>query len=130
MSGAVESDCPVRIAEDRDGENMKDEVTEFIAWLENPGDTAPAAEPVVNADPLQARIPVARPELTWVDVDRWMNEYDPEWDWQEDAATDAQLGYLRSLLRRQGLFLSDDDTAYMTKGQASHMIDLLSEEPS
>ena len=104
---------------------MKDDVADFIAWLENPSDAAPAPEPVVNADPLQARVPAARPELTQADVVRWMDGYDPEWEWQDDAASDAQLGYLRSLLRRENLFLADGDAAHMTKGQASHMIDLL-----
>ena len=26
-----------------------------------------------------------------------MEEYDPEWDWQEDIATDAEMSYPRSL---------------------------------
>ena len=106
---------------------MKDDVADFIAWLENPSDAVPAPEPAVNADPLQARIPAVRPELTQADVDRWMEEYDPEWDWQDEAASDAQLGYLRSLLRREGLYLDQGDAESMTKGQASHMIDLLTE---
>ena len=106
---------------------MQDDVADFIAWLENPQDVNTPQQPVVNTDPLQARIPVARPELTQVDVDRWMAEYAPEMDWQDDAVTDAQLGYLRSLLRREGLFLADGDAASMTKGMASHMIELLSE---
>ena len=50
--------------------------------------------------------------------------------WEEESATDAQLGYLRSLLRREGLFLADVDAAYMTKGMASHMIELLAEDAS
>ena len=70
---------------------------------------------------------MARPELTQADLDRWMDGYEPEWGWQDDAATDAQLGYLRSLLRHQSLFLSDDDVASMTKGMASHMIELLAQ---
>ena len=109
---------------------MKDEVAEFIAWLEGPADAEPAPKAEVNADRLQTRIPVARPELTRVDIDRWMDEYAPEWDWQDDSATDAQLGYLRSLLRREGLFLSDGDAASMTKGLASHMIEMLAEADS
>ena len=107
-----------------------DEVAEFIAWLERPADAGPAPKPDVNADPLRARVPVARPELTQAVVDRWMDGYEPEWEWQDDAATDAQLGYLRSLLRRQSLFLRDDDAASMTKGMASHMIELLAEGSS
>ena len=93
----------------------KDDVADFIAWLENPGDVNTPQQPAVNTDPLQARIPAARPELTQA----------PEWDWEEESATDAQLGYLHSLLRREGLFLGDRDAASMTKGQASHIIDLL-----
>ena len=104
---------------------MKDEVADFIAWLENPDVPEPVPEPAVNADPPQAREPVARPELTQADIDRWMESYDPQREWQDDAASDAQLGYLQSLLRRKGLFLSDGDAASLTKGQASHMIDLL-----
>ena len=111
-------------------ENMNDEVAEFVAWLEGSADAEPAPKPEVNTDPLQARVPVTRPELTQVDVDRWMGEYDPEWDWQDDAATDAQLGYLRSLLRHEGLFLADVDAVSMTKGMASHMIELLAEGSS
>ena len=110
--------------------NIDNEVAEFIAWLERPADAGPAPKPEVNADPLQARVPVARPELTQADVDRWRAEYDPEWDWQDDSATDAQLGYLRSLLRREGLFLADGDAASMTKGMANHMIELLAEGSS
>ena len=106
---------------------MKDEVDDFMAWLESSEDTAVPPKPVVNRDPLQARIPVARPELTQADIDRWMADYAPEWDWEEDSATDAQLGYLRSLLRRDGLFLSDGDADLITKGQASHLIELLTE---
>ena len=106
-------------------ENMKDDVADFIAWLENPGDVNTPQQPAVNTDPLQARIPAARPELTQADVDRWMAEYAPEMGWQDDRVTDAQLGYLHSLLRREGLFLGDRDAASMTKGQASHIIDLL-----
>ena len=56
-----------------------------------------------------------------------MDEYDPEWDWQDDSATNAQLSYLRSLLRREGLFLADGAASSMTKGMASHMIDLLAQ---
>ena len=82
---------------------------------------------MVNRDPLQARVPVARPELTQADIGRWMADYAPEWDWEEDSATDAQLGYLRSLLQRDGLFLSDGDVDLITKGQASHIIELLTE---
>ena len=106
---------------------MKDDVADFIAWLESPQDVNTRSEPVVNTDPLQARIPAARPELTQCDVDRWMDEYAPEMGWQDDVVTDAQLGYLRSLLRREGLFLADGDAASMTKGMASHMIELLAE---
>ena len=84
---------------------MKDDVADFIAWLDSPGDVNTGSEPVVNTDPLQARIPAVRPELTRVDLDRWMAEYAPEMGWQDDAVTDAQLGYLRSLLRREGLVL-------------------------
>ena len=51
-------------------------------------------------------------------------------NWQDDAVTDTQLGYLRSLLRREGLFLTASDAASMTKGQASHLIELLTEERS
>ena len=54
-----------------------------------------------------------------------MEDYDPQRDWQDDAASEAQLGYLQSLLRRRGMFLADGDAASLTKGQASHMIDLL-----
>ena len=60
---------------------MKDEVAEFMAWLESPEDTAASPQPVVNRDPLQARVPVARPELTQADIDKWMQDYAPEWDW-------------------------------------------------
>ena len=109
---------------------MKDEVDDFMAWLESSEDTAAPPQPVVNRDPLQARVPVARPELTQADIDKWMEDYAPEWDWEEESATDAQLGYLRSLLRREGLFLADVDAAYMTKGMASHMIELLAEDAS
>ena len=54
------------------------------------------------------------------------------WDLAEarevaDGTLDAQLGYLRSLLRRDGLFLSDGDADLITKGQASHLIELLTE---
>ena len=56
-----------------------------------------------------------------------MEEYDPEWDWQEDVATDAEMSYPRSLLRREGSFLDNDDAASMTEGWESHMIDLLTE---
>ena len=100
---------------------MKDEVCDFMAWLESSEDTAAPPQPAVNSDPLQARVPVARPELTQADIDRWMANYAPEWDWEEDSATDAQLGYLRSLLRRDG------DADLITKGQASHIIELLTE---
>ena len=86
------------------GGDMKDEVADFMAWLESSEDTAAPPQPVVNTDPLLARVPVARPELTQADIDRWMDKYYPEWDWQDDAVTDAQLDYLRSLLRREGLF--------------------------
>ena len=111
-------------------ENTNDEVAEFVAWLERSEGAEPAPKPEVNTDPLQARVPVARPELTQADVDQWMDGYDPEWDWQDDPATDTQLGYLRSLLRREGLFLADDDVASMTKGMASHMIELLTQGQS
>ena len=104
---------------------MKDEVADFIAWLENPSDGEPAPEPAVNGDLPPAPVPVAGPELIQVDIDRWMEDYDPQRDWQDDAASEAQLGYLQSLLRRKGMFLSDGDAASLTKGQASHMIDLL-----
>lgn len=104
---------------------MQDDVAESIAWLENPGDSAPAPEPVANADPFQARVPAARPKPTQVDVDRCMENHDPEWSWQHDMASEAHLYNLRSLLRREGLFPAGGDTAYMTQGQASHMIDLL-----
>ena len=50
---------------------MKDDVAEFMAWLEDPGDVNTPQQPVVNTDPLHARIPAARPELTQVDIDRW-----------------------------------------------------------
>lgn len=103
---------------------MKDDVADFIAWLEGPVNVNTPQQPVVNTDPLQARVPAARPELTQADVDRWIAEYAPEMGWQDDAATDAQLGYLGSLLRHEGLFLADGDSAYMMKGQASHLIDL------
>ena len=73
---------------------MQDDIAEFIAWLENPGDSAPAPEPVANADPFQARVPAAHPKPTQVDVDRWMENYDPEWSWQHDTASEAQLYYL------------------------------------
>ena len=106
---------------------MKDDAADFIAWLESPRDVNTPQQPVVNTDPLQARIPAARPELTQADVDRWMAEYASEMGWHDDAVTDAQLGYLRSLLRNEGLFLADNDAATMTKGMASHMIDLLTQ---
>ena len=106
-------------------ESMKDDVADFIAWLENPSDDEPAPELAVNADPPPAPVPVAGPELTQADIDRWMEDYDPQRDWQDDAASEAQLGYLQSLLRRRGMFLADGDAASLTKGQASHMIDLL-----
>ena len=112
------------------GGNTNDDVAEFIAWLEGQGDVNTLQQPVVNTDPLQARIPAARPELTQVDVDRRMGEYVPEMGWQDDAVTDAQLGYLRSLLRREGLFLVDGDVASMTKGMTSHLIDLLTQGQS
>ena len=111
-------------------ENTNDEVADFVAWLEGSEGATPAPKPEVNTDPLQARVPVARPELTQAVVDRWMDGYEPEWEWQDDAATDAQLGYLRSLLRRQSLFLSGEDAASITKGMASHMIELLAEGSS
>ena len=104
---------------------MKDDVADFIAWLENPDVPESGAEPEVNADPPPAPVPVSGPELTQADIDRWMEDYDPQRDWQDDAASEAQLGYLQSLLRRRGMFLSDGDAASLTKGQASHMIDLL-----
>ncbi len=110
--------------------DMKDEVADFMPWLESSEDTAAPPQPVVNTDPLLARVPVARPELTQADIDRWMDKYYPEWDWQDDAVTDAQLDYLRSLLRREGLFLTASNAASMTKGQASHLIELLTEERS
>ena len=112
------------------GGNTSDDVADFIAWLENPGNVNTPQQPEVNTDPLQARIPAARPELTQADVDQWMTEYAPEMAWQDGAVTEAQLGYLRSLLRREGLFLADGDAASMTKGMASHMIDLLAEGQS
>ena len=46
------------------GGNTNDDVAEFIAWLEGQGDVNTLQQPVVNTDPLQARIPAARPELT------------------------------------------------------------------
>ena len=91
---------------------MQDDVAEFVAWLENPSHSAPAPEPVVNADSFQARVPAARPKPTQVDVDRCTENYDPEWSWQHDTASEAQLGYLRSILRRKGLFLAGGDAAY------------------
>ena len=106
-------------------QSMKDEVADFIAWLENPDVSEPAPEPAVNADPPPAPVPVAGPELIQADIDRWMEDYDPQRDWQDDAASEAQLGYLQSLLRRRGMFLADGDAVSLTKGQASHMIDLL-----
>ena len=109
---------------------MRDEVDDFMAWLESSEDTAAPPQPVVNRDPLQARVPVARPKLTQADIDKWIADYAPEWDWEEESATDAQLGYVRSLLRRDGLFLSDGDSDLMTKGQASHIIELLIEGQS
>ena len=48
---------------------MKDDVADFIAWLENPIDGEPAPEPAVNTDPPPARVPVAGPELTQADID-------------------------------------------------------------
>ena len=104
---------------------MKDDVADFITWLENPDVSEPAPETAVNADPPPAPVPDARPELIQADIDRWMKDYDPQRDWQDDAASEAQLGYLQSLLRRRGMFLADGDAASLTKGQASHMIDLL-----
>ncbi len=70
---------------------------------------------------------MTRPELTQLDVDRWMEKYDPEWDWQEDAATDAQMSYPRSLLRQEGPVLGNEDAASMTGGWESRMIDRLTE---
>ena len=58
-------------------------------------------------------------------MDQCVENYDPEWSWQHDTASEAQLVYLRSLLRLEGLFLAGGDAPYMTQDQASHMIDLL-----
>ena len=53
-------------------QNPNDAIAELVAWLEGHSDVEPVPVPNVNTGPLQVRIPVTRPQLTQVAVDRWM----------------------------------------------------------
>ena len=106
---------------------MKDEVVDFMAWLESSKIPRRHHSRWSNRDPLQARVPVARPELTQADIDRWMADYAPGVGLGRGLRHRCPAGLSSLLLRRDGLFLYDGDADLITKARKATIIELLTE---